>query len=66
MQLPHIGDRERHLIGKLLDSLDDDELADMGFSPDERELADWLHGDLSKYLSERMGVAWMDLPVEIN
>jgi hypothetical protein len=58
---PFIGDRELHLIGKLLDAIDDSVLLDEGFSPEERARAEWMFDDINAYLTERIGLEWNDV-----
>src|SRR5262249_8920195 len=61
---PFIGDKDLHLIGRILDAIDDAVLLDEGFSPGERARAEWMFDDINRYLSERVGLDWNDVEAE--
>jgi len=61
---PFIGDRDIHLIGKILSAFNDEDLQDAGLSPDERVRAEWMFDDINKHLTDRIGLDWTDVPVE--
>lgn len=59
----NIGTNDVHLIGKILDGLDNLDLAEMGFSTREIVRADALFEDLSGYLNRMVGMEWEDREV---
>ena len=61
---PFIGEKDLHLIGKLLDDCSDVDLVDMGFSPLERVRADAMFDDINRYLNEKLGLRWNEMEVE--
>ena len=61
---PFIGEKDLHLIGKLLDECSDVDLVDMGFSPLERVRADAMFDDINRYLNEKLGLRWNEMEVE--
>ena len=61
---PFIGEKDLHLIGKLLDEYDDVSLMDLGLSPLERVRADAMFDDINRYLTEKLGFGWAEMGVE--
>jgi hypothetical protein len=52
-----------HLIGKVLEQMDDEALKDMGFTVPERVRATWVFDDIDGRLVAAMGSDWNDQEV---
>lgn len=49
-----------HLIGKVLDHMDEEALKDLGFTKAERRRAEWVFEDVDEYLNQALGMDWND------
>ena len=56
----HIGINDLHLLGKVLDHMDDAVLEDLGFTTSERRRAEWIFEDLDERLNDMIGLEWND------
>jgi len=58
-----LGSADTHLLGKILDHVDDEVLRDLGFTHEERERAEWVFDDMNAFLTDRVGFEWNDVEV---
>ena len=61
---PFIGEKDLHLIGLILDQVDDTVLEKMAFSLRDRVRADAMFDDINTYLNEKLGLNWNDMDAE--
>lgn len=54
------GINDLHLLGKVLDHMDDAVLEDLDFTAGERRRAKWIFEDIDERLNETVGLEWND------
>jgi hypothetical protein len=57
------GVKDAHLLGKVMDHLNDELMTDARFTDIERTRARWVFEDLNRFLDRHVGKNWNELEV---